>query len=319
MRVLILGGGGALGSAIARYALNRGLETHVLVRETTDLTRLGADPAVAVHRRDLGNSRELAALVRSLTPQLIANAAFPSGHPEDDEARRGLLLGMTNNLLSLFNGLRDAEFQGHLVLLGSAMSYGTGGALLRTTDSLRPQTFRGAVKAAESGLAAQMASQFGIALTELRVFTGYGPFEQRERLVAQLLRAALTGTRVRLTKLAFQRDWVYYDDIARACIAAADSSTGKARVFNICTGHVTSTHRVAAILERIVGHELIAEEPYEAGDRYGDIGTGVGPSSDDGLDWQPAVSLEEGLDASWTWALSPVGTAYLLGREAING
>ena len=316
MRALILGAGGAIGSAMTRYLIRNRIECHAVVRSSTRRARLASVAPEVLHECDIADSRVLGDLIRRLNPDLVITAAFPSGHAETDDARRRMLAGMTNGILGLFTALRDTSFHGRLVLVGSASCYGKGGHPRHATDALRPQTFRGAVKAAERTLAAQLAAELDIALTEIRVFTGFGPFEQRERLVPQLLHAALAGTRVRLTGQPFQRDWIYYDDIARSCLAAAAQRTRTPVVHNACSSTLTSTHRVAAILEGIAGRSLVADEPFEGVDRYGDAEPGVLSSAFEGFEWKPTLSLEEGLEICWKWALSPAGSAYLLQADA---
>lgn len=315
MRVMVVGGGGAIGSAIVRHLRSCGIETHAVVRRATAPSRLASAHGAIIHHGDRADARSMRAIIAGCRPDLIVDAAFPSGQPLGDECRREFLHGMTDGLLGLFAALRDADFAGRLVLLGSAMSYGRSGGPRRTSDVLRPQTFRGAAKAAESALAAQLASESGIALTELRIFTGYGPYEQRERLVSQLLRAALGGPLVRLTVEPFLRDWVFYDDIARACLASCSSPSRAPGVFNVCSGTLTTTHEVARTLERIVGRPLVGSEPFDRGDRYGDVEPGVLPEAAGGLDWAPEVTLSQGLERCWAWATSPEGTAFL--REPI--
>jgi nucleoside-diphosphate-sugar epimerase len=196
------------------------------------------------------------------------------------------------------------------------MAYGQGGAPRQTDAPLRPQTFRGAVKAAESLLAAQLADQWRLALTELRVFCAYGPYEQRDRFFPRLLRAALTGERVSLPLRPGRRDWIHYEDIARACVATAAPWAGGARVFNACSGVLQDTHAAAALLERISGRRLVADTPYAVEDRYGDVEPGVLPDAAQGLDWSPRIGLAEGLEQCWRWAQSPEGRAYLLDAGA---
>ncbi len=312
MRVLILGGAGAIGSAITRRAAARGFEAHAVVRESTRLVRPGPSSPDSVHRCDISDAGAVTELVGRIRPDLIVQAAFPSGHARHDDERRELLLGMCGSVLGLMTALRKARFEGRLALLGSAMSYGSGEGPRRTDDPLRPETFRGAVKASESTLAAQMANEFGLSLTELRIFTGYGPFEQRERLLPQLLRAALTAERVRLTAQPFYRDWVHYDDIADACFAAADSARPKASIFNVCSGRLFSTHQVAAMVADLAGRDLVAVEPFDGDDQYGRAEAGLLPAESDGLAWQPRVTLEAGLRQCWEWARSREGSTYLL-------
>jgi nucleoside-diphosphate-sugar epimerase len=308
---LIIGGSGAIGSAIARHADAAGIETHVGVRAACDPDRLSQHPHIARHRLDVTDPSSVERLLRTLRPDWVVMAAFPrAGHAPDPESRRTLLLGMCDGLLGLLEGAQAAGFQEPMTWIGSAMVYGGGPVPLRTDAALRPRTFRGAVKAAESLLAAQLAAQFGIALTRIRVFTGYGPYEQRERFISTLLRAGLTDGRVRIAQRPGQRDWIHYDDIARACLAVA--TRRQPGLFNACTGHLYDTRSVASLLEGIVGKPLLAQDPYPQEDPYGDIAPGVVSDPLDGLDWAPRISLAEGLQCSWDWARSTQGRAYLL-------
>ena len=315
MSVMILGAGGAVGAAITRYAAAKGLETHGVLRATTP--RWTSPTSAKLHVCDVRDANALRQLVERQRPELVINAAFPSGQPADDTGRERLLSGMIAGLQGVIHALRDARCAGRLVLLGSAMSYGAGDGPRRAGDPLRPQTFRGAAKASESVLTTQLAREYGLRFTELRIFTGYGPFEQRERLVAQLARAGLTKGRIRLTAQPFERDWIHYDDIARACLSLLDSNP-RGVLMNLCSGELTSTHAVARMMERIVGAELIDPAPYEREDRYGDARPGLLPDASEGFSWRPEISLQRGLEQTWDWANSREGSAYLLEDQAAS-
>ncbi|WP_166212086.1 NAD-dependent epimerase/dehydratase family protein [Cognatiluteimonas telluris] len=315
MRLLIIGGHGAIGSAIARHADSVGIDTHVGARAASSALRLGAPSRIGSHALDAGDVGSVRSIIAAVQPDAIVMAALPqAGHADDADARHALLSGMGAGVLGVLEGARAAGFHGPMAWIGSAMCYGEGGQPRRVDAALRPQTFRGAVKAAESLLVAQLAAQFDIDLTEVRVFTGYGPYEQRERLVASLLRAALRGGRVRLAPTPARRDWIHYDDIARACLAVLSVPSGASvpKVANACSGTLHDTHEVARLLERITGAALVDAAAYEAADRYGDVEPGCLPLAADGLDWRPRVDLAQGLQACWDWARSPSGRQYLL-------
>ncbi len=314
MRVMVLGAGGAVGAAITRYAAANGFEVDGVVRAMT--SRWTSPTCATLHSCDVRSKDALQQLVERQRPDLIVNAAFPSGQPTDDAGRVRLLSDMTAGVLGVIHALRDARYTGRLALLGSAMSYGAGDGPRRTTDRLSPQTFRGAAKASESLLATQLAGEYELRFTELRIFTAYGPFEQRQRLVAQLMRAGLTKSRVRLTARPFERDWIHYDDIARACLSLFNSAP-RSGVLNLCSGKLTSTHAIARMMERIVGDDLIDPAPYEREDRYGEARPGLLPDPGEDISWRPAMSLQVGLEETWAWACTPAGSAYLL-EDAIS-
>ena len=310
MRVLVLGAAGVIGSAVVRRAVRDGFEAHAVARDESTLERLDTAAAQArVHRLDLRDRAALSSLIATLAPDAIVHAAFPAVWGRDPASRAHLFadgLGLSANLAE---ALRERRFAGSLVLLGSATVYGPAPHVHDPDDRLEPNTFRGVIKAAESLLLAQCASEIGFSLAELRVFTAYGPWEQRERLVPGLMRAALTDARISLTAKAHARDWIHVDDVARACLIAARSGTRG--MHNLCTGRTVDTHALAREAERITGRTLVRDHAYPDRDAYGnEHPLGVPPG--DGFDWAPAYPLAEGLAHTWEWARSAAGRRYLL-------
>jgi nucleoside-diphosphate-sugar epimerase len=308
MRALILGGHGAIGSAVARHADQLGMETHAVARSDAGQARLAGNPGITRHCVELEDGAAVGALLRAVRPDWIVMAAFPGEHAAKSPASRRLLLGaMVNVLLGVMEAAASVRFGGTITWLGSAMvnSIAKAGA---PGDAMDPRTWRGAVKAAEVLLARQFASAHGLRLVELRVFTGYGPFEQPQRLVPALLRAALGHDRVRLAPTPSQRDWIHYADIARACVASIDAGTGTC---NLCTGRWTDTRALATCLETITGKPLIDPRPWDGSDHYGRVAPGVPPLQSQ-LPWSPSISLEDGLRDAWSWAQSRAGRDWLL-------
>lgn len=310
MRALILGASGAIGSAVARHCSASGIETHLGLRAGSDRARLAHCADRRRHIVCLDDPGSVAVLVRSVEPDWILMAAFPA-HVRDGaaDARRGTWLQMGENMLGLMGGLGLAGYSGTVTLLGSATAYASGPG--RIDEVPQSPTFRGAVKAAESLLAAQLAGELGIQLTELRVFTGYGPFEQTDRLVPSLLRAALSGGSIQLSERPRRRDWIHYQDIAAACIASAEYRQSGAALFDACSGQLHDSAEVARLLERITGRNLVREGAYLRHEEYGDARAGHVPGAGSCLGWQPRIGLEEGLQQCWSWARSAEGRAYL--------
>jgi len=304
MRLLILGGGGAIGSAIARHADDTGLDTHVGLRPGAGRLCLASHPRIHRHDIDVADAVAVESLVAANAPDCIVMAAFPHGLAPQRQARKDMLLGMCRNLLAVLEGAHAAGFGGRIVWIGSALA-------IDRTGGTRSPHFRGAVKAAESLLAAQLAAQLGLALSEVRVFTGYGPFEQPQRLVPSLLRAALSGTRVPLVATPAHRDWIHYEDIARLCLAVASAPSPHAGPFHACTGKPADTHEIARLLGEITGMPLVADAPFEGHDHYGDVPRGMPPTRADGIDWAPGIDLREGLARTWEWARTRAGREHL--------
>jgi len=314
MRALIIGGAGAIGAAVARHAVDAGIETHVGIRPSSNPERLLPHPRVHRHALDAGDGESLARVLRAVRPDWVLMAAMTAGHPVDAAQRRTQLLASCTQALALMEAAHATAFAGTMTWLGSFMCYGQGdgGTVRRVDAALRPTTFRGAAKAAESIVVAQLAGQFGIPVTELRVSTAYGPWEQRERLVPSLMRAALQRQRVPVATTSAHRDWIHYEDIARACIASAarDPDGAMHRVVNGCRGRMHQARDVAMLASEITGVPLIDTAPFTGENHYGEATTGELPG--DRFGWTPRIDLEAGLEDCWRWANTAAGRAYLL-------
>lgn len=319
MRLLVLGAAGVIGSAVVRQAVREGHETHALVRAASVLERLDPVQAqVRIHRLDLLDRTGLSRLISDVAPDAIVQAAFPPSWGRDAVSRDRLLTQGLGLSAGLAESLRELRHAGTLVLLGSATVYGPAPGAHDPRDRPAPNTFRGVIKAAEALLLAQCAAEIGCRMTELRVFTAYGPWEQRERLVPSLMRAALNGSSISLTAQAHTRDWIHVDDVARACLVAARSGATASAVHNLCTGRTVDTHQLACEAERITGRTLVRDHAYPDRDSYrNEHPLGVPPGDPASFDWTPRYALSDGLAQTWDWARSAAGRRYLLGETEI--
>jgi nucleoside-diphosphate-sugar epimerase len=314
MRLLVLGAGGVIGSAVARESVTRGHDVHGLLRPSTSAERLHAcNDILTCHRHDLEDIAALSALIGRIEPQAIVHAAFPAGHARTHETRLQMLQHGLTGSLSLLEALSRARSRANLVYLGSAISYGATGIPHHPSHRLQPGAFRGVVKAAESLMIGQYGWENGGSITELRLFSVYGPWEQREKLVPRLLAAALGGGRVPLSAEPRLRDWVYLDDVVAASLRACERTAPGMVIFNVCSGRLYSNHDVARAVESISGREVIGASTYPDPDAYGDPQPlGVPPKPEEGLIWRAQHDLQSGLKAYWAWATSEAGRRYLL-------
>jgi nucleoside-diphosphate-sugar epimerase len=316
MRLLVLGAGGVIGSAVARASVRHGHDVHGLLRPGTSAERLVAcNETIACHRHDLEDVAALTALIERVEPQAIVHAAFPAGHARSHETRLQMLQHGLTGSLSLLEALSRARSRANLVYLGSAISYGATGIPHHPSHRLQPGAFRGVVKAAESLMIGEYGRETGSSVTELRLFSVYGPWEQREKLLPRLFAAALSGARVPLTAEPRLRDWVYLDDVVDACLRACERTASRVAIFNVCSGRLYSNHEVARAVESISAREVIGVAPYPDPDMYGDPRPlGVPPKPEEGFTWQARYDLASGLKAYWAWATSESGRRYLLGE-----
>ncbi|MFO1448372.1 MAG: NAD(P)-dependent oxidoreductase [Opitutaceae bacterium] len=316
MRLLVLGAKGFVGSAVVRLAMASRYTVGAVSRPSTPGDRLaGLEGKVDLLSAELSDAAQIIRLVRDWRPEAIVQAAFNAGHgTQDVTGRLDYFQRGVAPALALALALEATAYQGTLVHAGSAMSFGATGSPHRADDRLAPSTPRGVVKATCALVYEQASQTAGFRLVELFIYSVYGPWEQRGRLIPEFLRAGLDGGTVRLTPVGHLRNWVHVDDVAAACLAAARRApSGASRVIVGSDRAVATTHEVARHLETIVGRPLVRDTTLPVTDRYGDDQLTLDPAAGQALiGWSPTIGLPAGLETTWRWANTPAGRKHLL-------
>jgi UDP-glucose 4-epimerase len=158
----------------------------------------------------------------------------------------------------LLEWTRTAAPQSSLVLASSAAVYGAARADFIREDAPRaPCSPYGVHKAVLEMTAASWASNFGVRVAIVRLFSVYGPqlrkqliFEQAGRLLAGQQQLSLGGTGLET------RDWLYIGDAARMLIEAIDLADATAPAFNGCAGISTTISDTITTLARAAGVDV---------------------------------------------------------------
>jgi nucleoside-diphosphate-sugar epimerase len=144
------------------------------------------------------------------------------------------------------------------------------------------------------------------------VFAPYGPLEDKNRFIPQLLQASLTGSRLALTPGEQVRDYIFIEDVAGAFVKAAlhDNLPRRTAIYNVCSGAGYTLRQVAAVAERALERKFRLDWgclPY----RHQEIMRLVGSNKQirDDLGWQPKQSLYDGLLRTRAWLEADVHTS----------
>jgi UDP-glucose 4-epimerase len=296
MRVLITGGAGFLGSALA----NRLVEAGHHVRVLDDLS--AGDPAL-LHRQVLftrGDVRDIPKLWTLLRDvdcvfHLAARVSVPESilYPVE---YNNVNVGGT---VSLMTAARDAGVK-RVVLASSGTVYGEQAEQpIRESASPRPQNPYAVSKLASEYYVLAIGALCGIETVILRIFNGYGPWQRvppsHAPVIPQLVKQAVSGGSVVIFGGGEQtRDFVYVDDVVAALAAAARARSVDRAIINVGSGQETSINELVARMARLMGQRL---SPLHNQAQSG----GVSRSGADirlarqKLGFEPRVGLDEGL------------------------
>ena len=138
----------------------------------------------------------------------------------------------------------------------------------------------------------------------LRVFNPYGPQDKMRKLIPTFLRLALSHQALPVQGGGDQRrDYTYVGDVVRAIWAARDLSAGT--ICNVCTGKATSVTEIAEMVSRLCGNTSSLARSDQAR-RSGEPKEVFGSFArlNKLTNWEPNVSLEEGIRLSRDWYLA---------------
>jgi len=296
--ILLIGGGGFLGSALTRYLKTSGYAVHHLLRQAVK----PVDPDITVHVGGLGNSE----LLRRILPQFTTVVHLASGTTPGISARNPALEAELNIFPTLhFLELLHAYPDIHLVFVSSGGTlYGNPGqSPVGENTSLSPLSYYGAGKLAIEIFLQTFSRTFSRRVTILRPSNVYGPgqrFHQGFGVIRTMLQHVFAGTTMEIWGDGETvRDFIYIEDMADACMKIIRSETHSG-VYNVGYGRGYSLNQLHTIIERVCMKKLrIHHRQGRAADvkhivlDYSRIKSELG--------WAPKISLEEGIQRTWEW------------------
>jgi dolichol-phosphate mannosyltransferase len=242
------------------------------------------------------------AAVRKNRPQTIFNLAAYGAYERQSAVAQIHKVNYIGTL-NLITVLRDTGCDA-FVQAGTSSEYGLNSAGPAESAALEPNSNYAVSKVATSYLISYYGRVESFPCTHLRIYSVYGPWEERDRLVPRLISFGLQGRYPPLVDPQISRDFIYVDDCTRAFVRAALTTCHSApgEVFNIATGLRTSLGEIA---QRVRALFDIPQEP-EFGsmpNRRWDLSNWFGDPrlAHEKLGWTHRHSLDEGLRLTAEW------------------
>lgn len=251
---------------------------------------------------DITSAREVDLAVKQHRPRTVFNLSAYGAYERQNDVQRiheVNYVGTLNLIRSLMDHGCDAFVQA-----GSSSEYGLNCAGPAETDPVEPNSDYAASKVAVAHLLGYYGRLKQFPCAHLRLYSVYGPWEERDRLVPTLVRLGLQGQYPPLVNPAITRDFLYVDDCTRSFVSAALIACRQhpGRVFNIGTGAKTSLGEIAQVAHRLFA---IPSEPVfgTMPNRKWDLSNWYGnpERAKAELNWSSRVPLEDGLARTAEW------------------
>ena len=299
-RILLIGGNGFLGSALARSLARAGREVHVLSRSAEP----GQCGGIAFHRGSQDDIAIVAPLLKQCRTVIhLASTTTPGSSarsPGIDTKENLLPATMLAKAMSVLPPDR-------LIFVSS------GGAVYGNPERLpvdescapRPLSYHAAGKVALEALFTAFAHANGVSLAILRPSNIYGPGQPLRGgfgLVRTLLEKALRGEAVEMWgDGSAVRDYLYIDDAVEACtrLIGNPQATG---LFNAGSETGTSIRELITLVAQLTGRTSeVVQRPARATDVRAIFLDSA--RLREATEWAPCVHLSEGIEKTWGWVL----------------
>jgi len=328
MRVLITGGAGFIGSALAIRLLARGDEV-ISIDNLNDyydvglkqarLARTLEQPNFTDLRLSLEDRQGIAECFSRYRPHRVVNLAAQAGVRYSLE---NPLAYIDSNLLGFGNILEGCRHNGvqHLVYASSSSVYGANTSMpFSVHDNVdHPVSLYAATKKANELMAHTYSHLYRLPTTGLRFFTVYGPWSRPDMAMLKFAHKIMRGEPIDVYNYGkHKRDFTYIDDIVEGVIRVLDripvpnpdwsgdqpdsaTSTAPYRLYNIGNNQPVELMRYIQVLEEALGKSArLNMLPLQDGDvvaTYADIDDLIAD-----VGYKPDTQLEDGVENFAIW------------------
>lgn len=305
MKVLVTGGAGFIGSHLMRRLKENNIATAALDNLSVgsrdnlfDGMELIAADVLSPELNSIVAAGQFDAIVH-LAGQTMVNRSIDK--PDFDAQQ---------NILGTVNVLEAARKNGidRVIFASTAAAYGNVSETdlpVKESQELLPMSFYGLSKVTVERYLELYHEVYGLDYVVLRFANVYGERQGDSGeggVISIFARSIAKGQDITIFGDGEQtRDFIYAGDIAAGIIAALTTKEVNA-AYNLSTQTETSLRELVSILSGLAGRKII---PHYDAERPGDIYRSMlsNARARRGLNWQPVVSLEEGLRLTYNYFL----------------
>jgi nucleoside-diphosphate-sugar epimerase/glycosyltransferase involved in cell wall biosynthesis len=299
--ILVLGASGFVGANLLRSLL--AVRSDVFGTASRDpawrLADCGEDHVITVDLLARGN---VTALLDRVQPATVFDCVAYGAYSFEQDVER---MFHTNVVLKQELVEQLVKRGTHCYIhAGSSSEYGARSAAPDEDVALTPNSHYAVTKSAAANLLYFCGQHRGLRCANLRLYSVYGPLEDRSRLMPTLVASVAEGKLPPFVDPDTSRDFVYVDDVTRAflCAAVELRPDQYGRSFNIGSGHKTTIRDLAYLaksqfrIEAEPQFSTMANRAWDVNDWYANPARAGAV-----LNWRPSVALEEGLALTARW------------------
>ncbi len=323
MKVMITGITGFVGSHLAEFLLDRGIEVHGIVRwrsKHDNIEHLSGHPRLRLHDCDLRDASAIHEVLAKVRPSRIFHLAAQSFVPTSWLAPAETLSTNINGQLHLFEAIRQLKLDPIVQIAGSSEEYGIiypRELPIKESNPLRPLSPYGVSKVGQDLLGYQYHMSYGLRVIRTRAFNHTGPRRGQVFVISNFakqiasIEAGLQSPSIQVGNLTARRDFTDVRDVVRAYWLATEK--GKSgEVYNIASG---TDYTIKWLLNKLIKLSPVKIDVVQDPDRMrpSDIQRLLGDSTKFRklTGWKPEIPIEQTLEDTldyWREKIAEMGS-----------
>ncbi|MCM8758628.1 MAG: NAD(P)-dependent oxidoreductase [Candidatus Omnitrophica bacterium] len=301
-KVLVTGATGFIGANLTRMFIEIGAKVYIFTRPTSKKWRINDIlKEVREYGVDLLDFDRLQQSILEIKPDIIVHTAVYGGYPfQKNEI--DIILNNIIGTVNLVNACTRVEFE-CFINTGSSSEYGFKTKPMVEENLPEPIDTYGISKLSSTLYCQMKAKNENLPIATLRLFSPYGYYEEKTRLIPYVINCCLTERNPRLSSPNPVRDFVFIEDVLTAYAKAIELIENiKGEVLNIGFGKQYSVKEVVNEILELTGGKVkpewgtIANPRKEPNYWQADIS-----KAREKLKWQPTYDLRKGLKKTIEW------------------
>jgi len=301
---IVTGGSGFIGSHLVDALVERGVLVTVvdLVLPADDVRNAKATYKVADIR-----STSMTELFLGVMPDVVFHLA---AHIDDRASVLDPVLNAEHNIIGTLHVLEASRKSGvkRFVFAGTGVSYGRADVIPTPESTVsKPLTPYAVSKFTCERYLKCYEAIHGLSWMSLRFANVYGPRQDGSKecgAIAIFTKRILNGEAIAINNDGkTTRDYVYVQDVVRACLAAADSTANE--VVNIGTAQQTSTIELLEMVESAMRKSVEHLLRPQIQDEVKQCALAIDKARNL-LDWAPTMQLKSGVAETVAWYLNRI-------------
>ncbi len=297
--ILLLGGGGFIGTALARRLCENNFNVHILSKH---FPARQIEPNMIFHQGNLDDREILEQVLPECKTVIhLASSTTPGSSSRQPALEADKNITPTLRFLDILQGYENV----HIIFVSSGGTlYGNPESTpVNETHPLNPLSFHGAGKVALETFLRTFSTLPKKNTTIVRPSNVYGPGQSLRSgfgVIRTMLEHVRRGTVMEIWGDGTSvRDFLYIDDMLSALIRLIDFPNDN-NTYNVGSGIGYSLNQLKEIIESVCGKKVPA---IYRPSRKTDVKTIILDSSRliNKTKWHPMVSLEEGVELTWKW------------------